>query len=186
VIMMKNDYFKHAKSQSGAVLITGLIFLVILTMIVLSVLRGGTLEERMASNTRNKQVALQAAEAVLRDAELSLFGAPSAPFDPFQIDQFTSSCTNGLCFQPNGASSWDKIDWSSAAITRTFANAASQIPTLTTQPRYVVEIILPPKGTAGHCDPGLAQITARGVGRDGSTAFVRSTFRFKVDTPGAC
>ncbi|MDO8651301.1 MAG: PilX N-terminal domain-containing pilus assembly protein [Undibacterium sp.] len=180
--MLKNDLNHHSYKQSGAVLITGLIFLVILTMIVLTVLRSGTLEERMASNTRNKQVALQAAEAVLRDAEISLLTAPTAPFDPFDITQFTNTCTNGLCYQPNAASTWQTIDWGSAAVTRSFASVTSNIPTLTTQPRYIVEIILPPKGTVGHCEPGLAQITARGVGKDGSTAVVQSTVRFKVST----
>lgn len=180
--MLKKSLIYRSNKQSGAVLITGMIFLVILTMIVLTVLRSGTLEERMASNSRNKQVALQAAEAVLRDAELSLLAIPAAPFDPFDITQFTNNCTNGLCYQPNAASTWQTIDWSSAAVTRSFASATSNIATVTTQPRYIVEIILPPKGTAGHCEPGLAQITARGVGRDGSTAVVQSTVRFKVST----
>lgn len=61
--------------ESGAVLITGLIFMVVLTIIVISALRSATLEERMAANARNRQLALQAAEAVLRDAETALFAA---------------------------------------------------------------------------------------------------------------
>jgi type IV pilus assembly protein PilX len=180
--MHNNSIIQHKQTQSGAVLLTGMVFLVILTMLVLAALRSGTFEERMASNTRNKQVALHAAEAVLRDAEFSLFSAAVAPFDPFDIDQFTANCTNGLCFKPDAASLWQTIDWTSALVTRTFASDDSKIPSLTTQPRYVVEIILPPQGPPGHCEPGLAQITARGVGRDGSVAFVQSTVRFKVFT----
>ena len=61
------------KRQSGAILLTSLIFLLVLSMIVLAALRTGTLEERMAANARNRQVALQAAEAVLRNAEVPLF-----------------------------------------------------------------------------------------------------------------
>jgi Tfp pilus assembly protein PilX len=71
---MANHFSKHnSHKESGAVLYTGLIFLLVLSLIVLSMLRSGTLEERMAANARNRQVALQAAEAVLRDAETRLF-----------------------------------------------------------------------------------------------------------------
>ena len=178
---MSIKFLKYkAARESGAVLITGLIFLVVLTMIVLTVLRNGTLEERMAANSRNRQVALQAAESVLRDAEATLFAA--APFDPFDINSFTATCANGLCFNPAANSTWQVINWDSTTVTRSFAAATSNIAGVTAQPRYIVEIVEVPKGTAGHCEPGLAKVTARGVGKDGSTAFVQSTVRFKVST----
>ncbi|MBZ2209392.1 pilus assembly PilX family protein [Massilia soli] len=168
--------------QQGAILITALIFLVVLTMFVLAMVRSGTLEERMARNARDQQVALQAAEAVLRDAESSLFAG--APFDPYDSSRFTVTCDAGLCRQPDAASSWRDIDWSSDTLTRTFASAASQIAALDAQPRYIVEIVSAPFRTssAGQCEHGLARITARGQGNGGAAAFVQSTVRFRVFT----
>jgi type IV pilus assembly protein PilX len=166
--------------ETGAILITSVIFLMVVTMIVLTVLRGGTLEERMARNARERQVALQAAEAVLRDAETSLFSGP--PFDPYDPSKFTAACTNGLCYKPAAGATWDTIDWTSEALTRTFAAATSQIAGLTTQPRYIVEIVVPPakSGSTGQCENGLAKVTARGVANGDAATYVQSTVRFRV------
>lgn len=172
----------HAPAQRGAILVTALIFLVVLTMFVLAMVRSGTLEERMARNTRDQQVALQAAEAVLRDAESTLF--KGAPFDPYDSARFSATCEGGLCRLPDAASSWREIDWTSEALTRTFASGASAIGTLDEQPRYIVEIVSAPFKTssAGQCEHGLARITARGQGNGGAIAFVQSTVRFRVFT----
>ena len=168
--------------QQGAILITGMIFLMVLTMFVLAMVRGGTLEERMARNARDQQVALQAAETVLRHAESTLFS--TSPFDPYVSSQFKASCDNGFCFKPPATKSWQQIDWSSTSLTRTFASTAAQIASLSTQPRYVVEIVTPPVKTtsAGQCETGLARITARGEGNGGAIAYVQSTVRFRVFT----
>ena len=55
--------------QQGFVLITGLLVLLMLTVIMLTALRTAALEERMAGNLRNSNVAFQAGESALRDAE---------------------------------------------------------------------------------------------------------------------
>ncbi|MGZ8288564.1 MAG: pilus assembly PilX family protein [Telluria sp.] len=168
--------------QAGAVLITALIFLVVLTMFVLAMVRGGTLEERMARNARDQQTALESAEAVLRDAENSLFIA--APFDPYDSSKFTAECANGLCYRPGASYDWRTIDWDSDTLTRSFASAGSQLGSLGEQPRYIVEIVSAPfkASSAGQCEVGLARITARGRGNNGATAFVQSTVRFRVFT----
>ncbi|MES2757304.1 MAG: PilX N-terminal domain-containing pilus assembly protein [Pseudomonadota bacterium] len=167
--------------QRGAVLITGVIFLVVVTMIVLAVLRSGTLEEKMARNSRDAQVALQAAESVLREAEATFSGPP---FDPYDPSAFTSACTNGYCFKPAAGATWQTIDWTSTTLTRTFAAATSHIGGLNSQPRYIVEIIVPPvKGSSvGQCENGIAKVTARGVGNGNAASYVQSTVRFKVFT----
>lgn len=167
--------------QAGAVLITALIFMVVLTMFVLAMVRGGTLEERMARNARDQQVAMESAESVLRDAESTLFG--SAPFDPYDSSRFTSDCANGLCYRPSASYTWRNIDWESSA-TRTFAATGSRLGSVSEQPRYIVEIVSAPFKTssAGQCEYGLARITARGRGNSGATAYVQSTVRFRVFT----
>lgn len=57
------------RSERGAVLLVSLVMLVLLTLIGLAGLRMVQLEERMAGNLRDRQLAFQAAEAALRAGE---------------------------------------------------------------------------------------------------------------------
>lgn len=68
----------HSRSrQKGAVLMVSLMFLVILTMLGVTAMSGTTMEERMAGNTRDASIALQAAEAGLRDARRDISNLPA-------------------------------------------------------------------------------------------------------------
>lgn len=184
---MSSHFLNHnSRKESGAVLITGLIFLVVLTMVVLSVLRSGTLEERMAANARNRQIALQAAEAVLRDAEARWFSGAEykSNFDSGNgtdlADGFYSAPAAGV------SSKWTTVDWNpSLTETLTFASSGSDLYGVASAPRYIVEIISPPSrpNSAVACSKGLATITARGVGKDSSTVFVQTMYRYQSDRP---
>ena len=55
--------------QRGAVLAVALMILLVMTMIGISGMRGTVLQERMASNTKDRNQAFQAAESAMRDAE---------------------------------------------------------------------------------------------------------------------
>lgn len=166
--------------EMGAVLITGLIFMTLVMLIALSVMRSATLEERMAANSRNRQLALEAAEAVVRDAEQSLFTA--APFSPFDLNAFVSDCTNGYCAFPTAGSTprWQSIAWTEPTITRSFANAKSNLVGVASQPRYIVEMIGQEGGQRQHICPRLLfRITGRGVGADGSEVYVEDIYRHR-------
>lgn len=185
------------RPQTGSVLITGLIFLMILTMIALSALSSGTVEEKLAANDRDRQIALQATEAMLREAETTVFTTP--PFDPFDPDQFTDACQpadgekiGGLCapLPMNTAPRWQTVDWTSHKHTRSFASPGSQLKdkfgALTVQPRYIVEILTAPykpNAAVAKCEAGVVQITARGEGRNQSVVILQSTTRF---LPASC
>lgn len=174
--------------ESGSVLITGLIFTAMVTLIVLSIMRGATLEERMASNSRNQQSALQAAEAVVRDAEVSLFTAP--PFNPFDMASFVAACTSGYCAAPAAGSTprWQTITWSATATTRSFATTTT-LAGVVSPPRYIVELIGQEGGqTQKMCPKMIFRITGRGVGADGSEVFVESLYRHRPATfaDGSC
>lgn len=56
-------------NQEGAILIVGLIVLLLMTLLGLSVMSGNAMEEKMAGNDRDRQIAFQAAEAALREGE---------------------------------------------------------------------------------------------------------------------
>jgi type IV pilus assembly protein PilX len=51
------------KNQQGATLVVGVILLSAITIVGLSSMKGGSMQERMASNQNNKAVALMAAQA---------------------------------------------------------------------------------------------------------------------------
>lgn len=178
-MMYQAPFIRSRATQSGAVLVTGLVFLVVLTMFVLALVRSGTLEERMARNSRDQLVAREAAEALLRDAEATLFTAP--PFDSYEHTRFTATCADGFCFKPAATHTWDRIDWTSVQATRGFSGGRV-IDALTTQPRYVVEILTKPAkpSSAMPCSPGVARLTARAQGNTGAIAIVQTTVRFAV------
>jgi type IV pilus assembly protein PilX len=162
---------KH--NQRGAVLITGLIFMVVLTLIVVASMRTTILEEKMAGNVRDRDLAFQAAEAALRAAELELTGATpptfsaSGPYlsaanrpDPFWFTYAWATGTNSVAYSPtpNGTA---------------------------TSPRYVIEA-MPAISGAGSgslklgplVDSGIYKITSRGVGGNPNTVvMLQSTYR---------
>jgi type IV pilus assembly protein PilX len=186
---LNTTYLFSRSRQTGAALVTGLIFMLVLTIIVVSALRSATLEERMAANARNRQLALQAGEAALREAE-AFINARGAPFDPFQPASFTADCANGLCTVPvsGGTPKWKTINWNDTANTRTFANAASNLDGVAVQPRYIIEIAgfpIPP-APGQPCNPVLYRVTARGVGMDNSEVFVQTMFRQRPDDNSSC
>ena len=151
-------------------------------MIVLAALRTGTLEERMAANARNRQVALQAAEAVLRNAEVTLFtgAAFTSNFDSYPDS--SGNLSNGFYMAPSSSTplKWQSVDWSDA--TKTITNGVT-LSGVDTQPRYIVEIITRPTrpNSTVPCSKGLVGVTARGLGKDSAAVFVHAMYRYQSD-----
>jgi type IV pilus assembly protein PilX len=81
--------------QNGFVLVTSLIFLVVITLLAVSAINSSTLQERMASNQREKSRARQASDAALRRGELLLqdaaFDTPQAPGSTVAVNAPTDS-----------------------------------------------------------------------------------------------
>lgn len=75
------QFSRPGRGQRGIVLVTGLLLLLLITLVVLAVSRSGRLQAVMSSNTRDRDLAFQAAEAALLDAELRL--------NDFHIDYFS-------------------------------------------------------------------------------------------------
>ncbi|MEO1201840.1 MAG: PilX N-terminal domain-containing pilus assembly protein [Pseudomonadota bacterium] len=61
--------FSFANRERGAVLVVSLIFLLVITLIAVGSTRDTVLEERMAGNTRDRNIAFQSAESGVREAE---------------------------------------------------------------------------------------------------------------------
>lgn len=67
--MKKQQSSQLKDAQRGAVLVVSLLILLILTIIGVSSMQSSTLEEKMASNSRDRNVGFQSAEAAIRNAE---------------------------------------------------------------------------------------------------------------------
>lgn len=83
---------KCYKQQSGAVLVISLIMLLLLTLIGITGMQTTSLEEKMAGNMRDKDLAFQAAESALKAAEASLSPTPPA-FSDAGTDGFYSTAS---------------------------------------------------------------------------------------------
>lgn len=76
--MMSSTYCRQ-KKQSGAVLMVSLIILILLTIIALASAQNALFQERLAGNQRNIDMASQAAETALREAEQNIVAANDEP-----------------------------------------------------------------------------------------------------------
>ncbi|CAH1903694.1 Type IV pilus assembly protein PilX [Candidatus Nitrotoga sp. HW29] len=138
--------------QHGVALITGLIFLVVLTFISVTTARMSGLEERMSGNMRDRSLAMQAAEMALRDAERDIRGGAGITRTPVisGLTNFDSACTAGLCYNgPAGNANgtnwtttpiWSVINMTAAPSVAYGTNTgATSFVGLSAQPRYIIE-----------------------------------------------
>lgn len=167
-----------ARGQRGVALVVALVLLVLMTLVGLTAMRGVTLEERMTSNTYDRSLSFQAAEAALREAEVLVNTNRPTP-------AALSACVNGICGSPNPADVERWIDpafpappnpggWQAAAVV---TNGA-----ITLTPQYIVEYL----GDTFPCQPGNPastndckryRITARSAPGDGrSVVMLQSVF----------
>lgn len=64
-----HHHSNFAKCQTGAALVVSLMILLILTLIGVSGMQGTIMQEKMASNTKDRSLAFQSTESAVRDAE---------------------------------------------------------------------------------------------------------------------
>ncbi|MHB1084990.1 MAG: pilus assembly PilX family protein [Thiobacillus sp.] len=153
--------------QTGVVLITGLIFMVVLTILAVAAMRSTTLEERMTGNARDRDMAFQSAEAALRAGEQVLTGA--------SLPVFTAGTAN----TPRIAAGTQVTYWKTTH-NWTQSTAMPWAPAGTySAPRYVIEEMGITAGTGGGglgigpiADSGVYRITARGVGSSANTMVI--------------
>lgn len=134
---------RSTTAQRGISLVIVLLFLLVMSVLGVTAIRTSNLEEKMSGNERDRELAFEAAEATLRDAERDVFlnvsvGSP-----------FSDPCVNGLCLPPaGGASIADIVNWD-GGVPRVYgaSSGAGVYPiALSRAPRYVVELLpdMPP------------------------------------------
>lgn len=165
---MKKSDCMHLTRQRGIALVMGLIFLAVLTLLSVAAMRGTLLEERMAGNSRDRDLAFQSAELALRAGEAVLSGAVLPAF------------ATGTPYTPRIAAGaqrdyWiDTHDWgtAAAAVAAAPANTAAA-------PRFVIEQLNVTSGAGGGglgfgalSESGVYRVTARGVGQSANTVVI--------------
>ncbi len=118
------------RQQRGATLVVCMIILVVITFLGVGSIQDTTMEEKMAGNMKNRNMAFQAAESGLRDAEDYLGSTAILP-------SFNGT-TAGLIAQVSGNDTapdhWSDSDWTASS-----ATYSGTIPKVASQPLYVIE-----------------------------------------------
>jgi type IV pilus assembly protein PilX len=167
--------------QSGAALITSLLLLLVLTVLGVVMMQTSRMQERMAGNTRDLNIALNGAEAGLRYGEAVIAAAPNAPFGTGT--PCTVCNTNVL---PLALYDLTQFNWKADPSAQTYGTngvAASLVQAnglgLQENPKYTIEYVNRVRDSA---DPNSTavnyyQVTSYSTGASGKTNVVlQSTF----------
>lgn len=168
---MDTQMMRPLSSQRGVALVTGLIFMVVLTLLVVSAMRGTLLEEKMAGNARDADLAFQAAEAALRAGEQVLNQATPPVFA--LTGAYLSVGTRDDAYWLN------THNWTTDSVAYSSVPAGAAL-----APRFVIEE-LPAVPAAGFSkkagvipETGYYRVIARGVGGNPNTLrYVQTTYR---------
>jgi len=167
-------------SQQGSVLIISLVIMVVLTILGVSGMRTTLLEEKMAGNMRDSQLAFQAAEATLKQAEQYI------EHNVVSISSFDNDGSDGL-YDKSTERPWESINWDDADSIE-YSNFDTNY-SINTPPRFIVQHLVSQtsnidelnldnygQGTgAGRVEMFL--ITARATGSSGSSVVtLQSTY----------
>jgi type IV pilus assembly protein PilX len=163
------------RAQRGAILVTSMLLLLVLTIIGITAMQMTRMQERMAGNTRDRNLALQAAEGALRDAEALVAAQQSRPItcDAAPCD-FWEMGVLPIDLENSPALWWD-------ANARTYGTPDQDMTDLAEDPASLVEEYL-----AVRIDGGVVQgeppavrdfyvITARSTGGSGDANVVLQT-----------
>jgi type IV pilus assembly protein PilX len=175
--------------QSGTALITSLLLLLVLTVLGIVMMRTSVMQERMAGNTRDLNMALQGGEAGLRYGEAIIAALPSSPTPiPSPAVPCTVICDIGVL--PMAIADLAQFDWTNVnnatkygqgGVPASLSGAAGS-GMLSEEPRYAIEYVgFIPNGAEAATTWGdgrvVFQVTSRSTGGSGMTnTVVRSTY----------
>ncbi|HEY9222733.1 MAG TPA: PilX N-terminal domain-containing pilus assembly protein [Variovorax sp.] len=203
----------HCRRSGGFSLIMVLLLLVVVSVLGVGAAQLSLVNERSARNDRDNEIAMQAAEAALVDAELDILGPNTSAaarlclFNNKDVAPFVEGCgsgTNlGLCAPsaPGTPPAWMKADLSPGSKTSvaygTFTGQAYVVgkgATAAALPRYIVEVMRNSGGwqanrlesaSAGNVTH-LFRVTAIGFGVDADTQVVLQTNVYKPTVSAGC
>lgn len=201
--MQNTQSYQHTKilRQRGASLIVVMMVLTVVSLLGIAGIQIATMSERSARNDRDMQIAWQAAEAALIDAEFDIFGpGTSTRRDIFKnsndISSFVVGCgstgiSKGLCtLVDSGKPAWLTVDFTDTsnsaktAVFGQFTNRTFPSGNLGIQPskapRYIIEPIPDPeRDRTSSVTTYIYRVTAMGFGpRDDIQAVLQMIYRY--------
>ena len=179
---MTRHRHRDRQRQKGAVLVVSLMILLVLTLIGVTAMTTSTLEERMAGNLKDVNLAFQAAESTLRDGERWLANLAIRPVP-------VAGCGSPPCavWELNDPTVADKKSFSASWWQTNATGYSGLIGEVNTQPRYVIEyydtipdsIVKPSTGGGRY----FYLITARGTGgTDNAQVLLQSVFNTRFNS----
>jgi type IV pilus assembly protein PilX len=156
------------------VMFVALVLLLILSMLGVTMARMQNVEERMARNEDNRQLAEQAAEAALRNAESTLGNAPP-------VGTFASNTAGYYVLPQNAGSLIPTLNWNVPANVATYTGPAlSNVPTPVRTPKIAMELLgygaMPGDNLSNP--PPTYRVTVQGINADGSpSVLLQSIYR---------
>lgn len=177
---MKLDMYKNLPTQnrqSGVVLVTALILLVVMTLLGLAGIRLVTQEERMTGYAYDRGLAFQASEAALRQAETAIEIIKPEPTAAGCTDVTSGLESLRICSAPDPSTA---PRWTDATFASWADATAVGAGTLAITPQYFAEYL----GNSFPCgfDPASIptckryRITARAGGNTRAAAMVQSVY----------
>ncbi len=165
---MKSNQYNKFKKQQGSILIISLMILVVMTMLGVSSMSTTSLQERMAGNFRDRQIAFQAAEMTLAYAEEYAKTSINSP-SIFNDTNGYYSTYNG----PTNLNAYNSTWWTTGAncILPTTINQVR------TQPCFTIEY----RGDIGEAEGTSINLTGYGGSSGGG---VISNFRITARASG--
>jgi type IV pilus assembly protein PilX len=167
---------KLEHTQRGAILVTSLLILLILTVIGITAMQVTRMQERMAGNSRDTSLAFQGSEAALRDAEQQLFDFVIEPvkcIDPAEACATVYERNVMASAADNSADWWEEI----ASEYGEDGEAELTDEGLLEDPRFMIEELAHVRHNLdlGSERRTIYQVTARSTGGSGEANVVLQT-----------
>ncbi len=168
-----------SRQQDGAALVISLILLMVLTLLAVSSMNSANMQEKMAGNLRDQNLAFQSAEAAVRDAEQLLRGLGSKA----TVEGWNGS--GGLYGSPRPVDEADPLvdaNWTDSR-SAPVLDGAAEPPTYFIE--YIQDVYPPDENVAiggGYPEnkgeaTSIFRITARGFGgSEHAKVYIRSHF----------
>jgi type IV pilus assembly protein PilX len=177
--------------QRGVVLLVGLIMVLLITIVSLAAIRGTGLQENMAGNMRDRNIAFQAAESSLREGEFILSPLNTKGMPDFACTPGAGACQDLSVIPAESVNYLSKEKWELAS-----KESALEIKDVADKPSYLIEELEVDVGASAAAEGsaidvgGLMttgdavpyRVTARGFGlSQDAEAIVQSAYkrRFK-------
>ena len=185
IVHIRSNSVQLMRSQRGISLLMSLLLLLVMSVATVGAIQSGSLQERIAGNIRDRTTAFNAAESALRDAEAYMVAEPNLPpFDGsvsghYRMNTFPSLVVSRVPANTQLDGSNPAIWADPAGLTYLKTNGieygnktiVAPLPEVTTQPRFVLEMMTPESNRAI-----TYRITAVGVGRDSSVVVLQSYY----------